>query len=107
MSGWELAHLRGRAEGVHHRWNLRQISDLLPDQELTQAIRIESRHQDNGTPGYQRRVEHHVQTIDMVKRQKTQDALSRTCCRLFPWGEILIHISEKIVVRKHHPFGQA
>ena len=55
---------------------------------------------------YECRIEHHVQAIDVVKRQKTEKDILGMEGRTVRTEE-LIQVGDQIEVRKHDPLGQA
>ena len=94
----ELSGFGGLAECVHCRWDQRNHGNGFPEQECRKLLDAEARHQNERSSQDQRWVENHIQTVNMIKRQETQNPiLARQLCRVRT--QQLIYVRDKVVVR--------
>ncbi len=67
---------------------------------------MEARHQHQRRAENHRRIQHHIQAVDVIERQKAEDlvgGIQRGPIR----SDELINVGDEIGVGEHHSFGQA
>src|SRR5258708_20028709 len=65
-----------------------------------------TRNQHQSGSQYQSRVENHIETVNVVKRQKAENAIrARELCSLR--AQELKYVCDKVVVREHYALGQS
>jgi hypothetical protein len=91
----KLSSLCALAERVEHGGHHGHHGDCFRNQQLQQLRQVESRHQHQGRAQDERRIQHHVQTIDVVERKQAQDHIARRKFRSVGSDE-LINVGKEI-----------
>ena len=67
---------------------------------------LKARHQNECRAQKKRGIEDHIQAVDMVEGERTENVVSGIeRCRV--WAQHLVNVGDQIVVRKHDSLGQA
>ena len=102
----KLSGLGGLAKRIHGGRDQRHHGDGFFGDEFGETLSLEARHQDERRTKNQRRIEDHVQSIGVVKREATENGVGGVE-RGAAGTEKLIDVGDEIEVRQHDSLGQS